>query len=266
MQKRRAISAAILFLTMGFNAPAAMFQQRRQIPMPHRVVPMVNPAPALPQEPVPAPPPRPQQKPKLVQPVQPTPEPQARPQQPRSVTPAQEAKPTIQQAQPTPQTRPQQPQVVTSAQQPKPALQQTQPKVQARPAQPQAVTPAQQPKPAIRAGLPKVQARPLAAPRTTAQAPSPQAVQQAVSTGGAQIPQQQFQARFGTQHRVRIQDPVVVNGQTQFFCAGYYFVVFDPWPTFWGWDDDYFIEYIDGEYFLVDPFYPTTLVEVIVVY
>jgi len=58
---------------------------------------------------------------------------------------------------------------------------------------------------------------------------------------------------------------VIVNGQQRFYYASYWFVIVDTWPAYWSWDDDVYVDYLDGGYYLCDPLYPQVLVEVIVV-
>jgi hypothetical protein len=39
----------------------------------------------------------------------------------------------------------------------------------------------------------------------------------------------------------------------------------DPWPVGWGYGDDCYIDYIDGEYFLFDLLHPGVRIAIIVV-
>lgn len=71
--------------------------------------------------------------------------------------------------------------------------------------------------------------------------------------GGAFIPYNRFQSRFGVEHVFRIGSrPVIVDGYPRFRYAGYQFVIVDPWPEFWepNWyaTNDVFIVYDDGYY------------------
>jgi hypothetical protein len=47
--------------------------------------------------------------------------------------------------------------------------------------------------------------------------------------------------------------------------GGYWFEYTDPWPGDWSYDDDVYVDEIDGEYYLIDPVHPGIRVFVIVV-
>jgi hypothetical protein len=47
--------------------------------------------------------------------------------------------------------------------------------------------------------------------------------------------------------------------------TGYWFELIDPWPADWSYSDDCYIDYIDEEYFLIDPVHPGIRIAVIVV-
>lgn len=74
------------------------------------------------------------------------------------------------------------------------------------------------------------------------------------------IPDEKFKASFGRQHNFRVNQVInqttVVAGQTQFIYGGYTFVVLDPWPSDWMFTDDCYIDYVDGDYFLIDLLHP----------
>jgi hypothetical protein len=76
----------------------------------------------------------------------------------------------------------------------------------------------------------------------------------------AHIPEPKFKASFGRQHTFAVNRVVtqrtVIAGQTQFVYSGYTFVFVDPWPADWAFTDDCYIDYIDGEYVLVDVLHP----------
>jgi len=76
----------------------------------------------------------------------------------------------------------------------------------------------------------------------------------------AHIPDPQFRAHFGQQHRFTvnrvINQTTIVAGQTQFVYSGYTFVILDPWPSEWLFTDDCYIDYVDDDYFLFDVFHP----------
>jgi hypothetical protein len=76
----------------------------------------------------------------------------------------------------------------------------------------------------------------------------------------AHIPDPQFRAHFGQQHRFTVKRVItqttIVPGQTQFVYSGYTFVILDPWPSEWLFTDDCYIDYVDDDYFLFDVFHP----------
>lgn len=85
----------------------------------------------------------------------------------------------------------------------------------------------------------------------------------------AHIPDTKFKATFGRQHSFTVtqvvHQTVVVPGQTQFPYGGYTFVIVDAWPSGWAMSDGCYIDYIDGDYFLIDLFNPSFRVALFVV-
>jgi hypothetical protein len=81
---------------------------------------------------------------------------------------------------------------------------------------------------------------------------------------GRRIPDDQFRSHFGQGHHFRAQG-VIVAGQSQFQYGGCSFQLVDPWPAGWAYTDDCYIDYIDGEYFLIDLLHPGVRVAVFVV-
>jgi len=79
-------------------------------------------------------------------------------------------------------------------------------------------------------------------------------------TKTAHIPDPQFKANFGQQHRFTVNRVIttttIVPRQTQFVFAGYTFVFLDPWPAGWLLTDDCYIDFVDEEYFLFDVLHP----------
>lgn len=83
---------------------------------------------------------------------------------------------------------------------------------------------------------------------------------------GRRIPDDQFRSHFGSQHRFHVQRDRVVNvSQPVVVYGGYSFQLVDAWPAEWSYDDDCYIDYIDGEYFLVDVLHPGIRIAVFVV-
>ena len=73
---------------------------------------------------------------------------------------------------------------------------------------------------------------------------------------GGHIPDDRFHAQFGREHVFKVQRPVAVEGGQGFVYGGYSFVLVDAWPPDWAYTDDCYVDYIDGEYFLIDMFHP----------
>ena len=82
---------------------------------------------------------------------------------------------------------------------------------------------------------------------------------------GQKIPDDKFRSNFGRQHTFRVQKPVVVEGQPRFQYGGYWFVIADPWPVGWDYSDEVYVDYIDGEYVLIDLLHPGVQIAVFVV-
>jgi len=82
---------------------------------------------------------------------------------------------------------------------------------------------------------------------------------------GQRIPDDKFRSHFGRPHTFRIQKPVVVEGQPRFQYGGYWFVMVDPWPVGWDYSDEVYVDWIDGEYVLIDLLHPGVQIAVFVV-
>jgi len=80
--------------------------------------------------------------------------------------------------------------------------------------------------------------------------------------GGQRIPEDRFHAHFGRDHHFRIGHPTFVAGRPRFQYSGYWFQLLSPWPAVWSYDDDCYIDYLDGEYWLFDPMHPGMRIEV----
>ena len=81
----------------------------------------------------------------------------------------------------------------------------------------------------------------------------------------AHIPDDKFHAQFGRDHVFKVQRPVEVEGGQGFVYGGYSFVLVDTWPPDWAYTDDCYVDYIDGEYFLIDMFHPGVRIALMVV-
>ncbi len=83
--------------------------------------------------------------------------------------------------------------------------------------------------------------------------------------GSGRIPDDRFRANFGVGHRFVIREPVMVGGYSRFQYGGFWFGFDEAWPVEWYYTDDVYVDYIDGEYFLYNPYYPGSRVMISVV-
>jgi hypothetical protein len=83
---------------------------------------------------------------------------------------------------------------------------------------------------------------------------------------GSRIPDDRFRSNFGSGHRFRIGSPRMVDGYSRFQYGGYWFGFVEPWPEGWYYTDDVYVDYVDGAYYLFNPYYPGVRVEIIVVF
>lgn len=81
---------------------------------------------------------------------------------------------------------------------------------------------------------------------------------------GGHIPDDKFRAHFGREHHFNART-VIVQGQPHFQYSGYTFELVDAWPADWAYTDDCYIDYIDGDYYLIDLFHPGIRLAVFVV-
>jgi hypothetical protein len=85
---------------------------------------------------------------------------------------------------------------------------------------------------------------------------------------GYRLPDRRYQVAFGPSHRFRVDrcPLVVVSGYPRFYYAGYWITFIDPWPEYWDdyWfaEDDCYVIYEDGGYYLTNVRYPRVRVAV----
>jgi hypothetical protein len=51
-------------------------------------------------------------------------------------------------------------------------------------------------------------------------------------------------------------NPVLVGGYSRFQYNGFWFGFVEPWPAGWYYTDDVYIDYVDGGYYMYNPYYP----------
>ena len=82
---------------------------------------------------------------------------------------------------------------------------------------------------------------------------------------GKHIPDDKFRANFGRQHTFKVQRTQVINvAQPVIVYGGYNFQLVEAWPADWGFDDDCYVDYVDGQYFLFNAFHPGVRIAVFV--
>ncbi len=73
------------------------------------------------------------------------------------------------------------------------------------------------------------------------------------------IPEEKYRVSFGREHHFHVQR----GTDRRFQYSGFWFTYSDPWPGDWDYDDDVYIEEIDGEYYLFNPRHPGVRILVI---
>jgi hypothetical protein len=81
----------------------------------------------------------------------------------------------------------------------------------------------------------------------------------------ARIPDDSFRQQFGRSHSFAVRPVVVSGGQQGFIYSGYTFVFLDPWPEDWAYDDGYYVDDMDGDYYLYDLAHPGMRIALFVV-
>jgi primosomal protein N' len=107
-----------------------------------------------------------------------------------------------------------------------------------------------------------------ARPQQASSSHAPQRSQRAIATqraqpalrlsarGSGRIPDDRFRASFGRGHDFHMGNPVLVGGYSRFQYSGFWFGFVQPWPVGWYYTDDVYIDYVDGEYYMYNPYHP----------
>lgn len=83
---------------------------------------------------------------------------------------------------------------------------------------------------------------------------------------GQRIPDDRFRASFGREHHFHVDRARIVNqSQPEFVYSGYTFQLAQPWPGDWSYDDDCYVDYTDGDYYLYDAYHPGIRILVFVI-
>jgi hypothetical protein len=78
------------------------------------------------------------------------------------------------------------------------------------------------------------------------------------------IDDEHFRAHFGHDHRFAIRHVTTVGGRPHFAYSGYNFEIVDAWPAGWSYNDDCYIDFVDGGYFLFNLKHPGVRIAVTV--
>ena len=70
--------------------------------------------------------------------------------------------------------------------------------------------------------------------------------------GHGRIPDDRFRASFGREHHFRVGH----FDNRRFQYGGYWFSFNEGWPVAWAYTDDFYIDFIDGQYYLIDLTHP----------
>jgi hypothetical protein len=70
------------------------------------------------------------------------------------------------------------------------------------------------------------------------------------------ISDDRYRAHFGHEHEFRMVRFREVEGYNRFAYSGYTFGFVQPWPDGWRRDDNVYVEYVEGGYFLCNPRHP----------
>jgi hypothetical protein len=65
-----------------------------------------------------------------------------------------------------------------------------------------------------------------------------------------------YRAHFGREHAFRMVRPQMVEGYNRFQYSGYWFGYNQPWPSGWSYNDNVYVEYLGGGYYLYNPRHP----------
>jgi hypothetical protein len=70
------------------------------------------------------------------------------------------------------------------------------------------------------------------------------------------IPDDHFRANFGRGHAFRMENPRLINGYNRFRYGGYLFGYNERWPSGWNYNDNVYVDYVGGAYYMYNPRHP----------
>jgi hypothetical protein len=78
------------------------------------------------------------------------------------------------------------------------------------------------------------------------------------------IDDEHFRSHFGHDHHFAIRHVTLVGGRPHFAYGGYNFEIVDAWPHGWSYNDNCYIDFVDGGYFLFNLRHPGVRIAVTV--
>jgi hypothetical protein len=78
------------------------------------------------------------------------------------------------------------------------------------------------------------------------------------------IDDEHFRSHFGHDHHFAIRHVTLVGGRPHFAYGGYNFEIVDAWPHGWSYNDNCYIDFVDGGYFLFNVRHPGVRIAVTV--
>ena len=70
------------------------------------------------------------------------------------------------------------------------------------------------------------------------------------------ISDDRYRASFGSGHSFRMMRPQMIGGYNRFQYGGYWFGYNQEWPSGWDYNDGFYVEYIDGVYYMFNMRHP----------
>jgi hypothetical protein len=78
------------------------------------------------------------------------------------------------------------------------------------------------------------------------------------------VDDEHFRAHFGHDHHFAIRHVTIVGGRPHFAYGGYNFEIVDAWPHGWSYNDNTYIDFVDGGYYLFNLRHPGVRIAVTV--
>jgi hypothetical protein len=70
------------------------------------------------------------------------------------------------------------------------------------------------------------------------------------------IPDDRYRSHFGHEHSFHMMRPQMIGGYNRFQYGGYWFGFNEGWPMGWDYNDDVYVVFVDGAYYLYDLRHP----------